>query len=137
MSEMVEKVARAMLAAKICEVCEISDYFGDLTPGDAIDLGVTLSEKDANGKPRFHWYSDIRSDEYEDAYKAILRPLARAAIEAMMEPSEAQLDAAIAPYRHGNTEQFNSIMRDTVRGYWQAMLSAALNPPTPSKETTE
>lgn len=80
-STMLERIVAAMLATKVCGPCDITDYFGDLTPGDAIDLGVTLTEKDVNGKPRFHWYSDIRGDEYDDAYKAILRPLARAAIE--------------------------------------------------------
>lgn len=52
--------------------------------------------------------------------------LARAALEAMREPTEGMVEAAIRLYRHGNTEQFNNIMRDTVREYFAAAIDAAL-----------
>lgn len=57
----------------------INDYL-EISASDAVELGINLSEKDKYGKPRFHWYSDIGSEEYEDAVKAILRPLVYAAI---------------------------------------------------------
>ena len=40
-----------------------------------------------------------------------------------VEPTDEMLDAAIAPYRHGNTPEFNAIYKDTVRGYWRRMLA--------------
>jgi hypothetical protein len=58
------------------------------SPGDAIELGVYLSEKDKSGNPRWHWHSDIRCDEIEDFQRALLRPLIRAAIDVAL--SEAQ-----------------------------------------------
>lgn len=57
------------------------DYIVNLSAQDAVDLGVFLTEKTQEGKPRFHWYSDIRADEWEDVQKEILRPLLKAAID--------------------------------------------------------
>jgi hypothetical protein len=41
-----------------------------------------------------------------------------------VEPTEAMIEAAVSPYRHGNTQQFDDAMRATVLGYYRAMLSA-------------
>lgn len=59
---------------------QLRDYI-EYTVEDAIELGVMLSEKTAEGKPRFHWHSDIRADEHEDVEIAIMTPLIKAAIE--------------------------------------------------------
>lgn len=51
--------------------------------------------------------------------------LAAAVIDALMEPTEAMLEAAIAPYRDKNSAEFTDIMREAVAGYFRAMLSKA------------
>jgi len=51
---------------------------------------------------------------------------ARSVIVEMRAPTRSMIDAAIYPYRHGNTDEFNDIMRRTVKGYWQAMIDDAL-----------
>ena len=60
-----------------------------------------------------------------DVHKETFRKVAAAVLDALMEPDETMVEAAIAPYRHGNTAQFNDIMRETVRGYFRAMITAA------------
>jgi hypothetical protein len=62
------------------------DYLS-LDASAAIELGVALTEKDVNGKPAFHWYSDIGCMEHEEVQRAILRPLIKAALQAAKEPS--------------------------------------------------
>ena len=47
-------------------------------------------------------------------------------LQAIREPSEAMLTAAIAPYRAGNTEEFNKVYRETVADYWRAMIDALI-----------
>jgi hypothetical protein len=48
------------------------------------------------------------------------------ALQAIREPSEAMLTAAIAPYRAGNTEEFNKVYRETIAGYWRAMIDVLI-----------
>jgi hypothetical protein len=50
----------------------------------------------------------------------------RDVLELMREPTDEMLDAAIAPYRDGNTEEFNTIYRRTVAGYFRDGIGAAL-----------
>lgn len=59
--------------------------------------------------------------------------LARAAIEAMVEPTEAMIEAGANATRYDMDEPPEYVAAKA----YQAILSAALNPPTPSKETTE
>ncbi len=56
----------------------------------------------------------------------LVRKSARAAIEAMREPSEEMVEAAVAPYRDKNTAEFDALFRKTVAGYWRAMIDKAL-----------
>lgn len=87
MSDMVEKVARAIYEAR-------------------------------NGRGALPWHQQIKS------HKAPYLADARAAIEALVEPTKAMC------YAPGDGHA-------TCRRVWQAMISEALNPHTPSKETTE
>jgi hypothetical protein len=52
--------------------------------------------------------------------------LARAAIEAIREPTEAMISKAMAPYIYGNDEAMNKAFRETIRSYWRAMLEEVL-----------
>ncbi len=111
--KMIEAALDAALKADIIPMDDpkhdgvrINDYL-QYTPADAVELGVQLTEKNSDGKPRWHWYSDIMGDEHDDTNRAILRPLIKAALEAALstdaEPvaftSQGQLDAA----RSGST----------------------------------
>lgn len=52
--------------------------------------------------------------------------LARAAIEAIGEPTDAMIARAMAPYVYGNDEAMNEAFRKTITEYWQAMIDEAL-----------
>ena len=54
-----------------------------------------------------------------------MEQVAAAVIDALMEPTEAMVEAAIAPYRDKNSAEFTNIMREAVAGYFRAMLSKA------------
>ncbi len=58
--------------------------------------------------------------------RAMCLAAARAALSAMRTPTEAMVDAAIAPYRYKNTVEFTAVYRETVKGYMAAMIDAAL-----------
>lgn len=60
---------------------QLTDYLEFVDGPSAVELGVYLSEVDAEGKPKRHWHSDLRQDEQEDIEVAILTPLIKAAIE--------------------------------------------------------
>lgn len=53
---------------------------------------------------------------------------ARASIQAIHEPTDAMIDAAMAPYVHGIDNMMRDAFRKTIRGYWQAMIKEALLP---------
>lgn len=63
----------------------IDDYL-KYNASDAVELGVKLRVGE-DGKPRWHGYSDIRNDEYDDCNRAILRPVVKAAIKAYLDAS--------------------------------------------------
>lgn len=64
---------------------------------------------------------DLIWDRLEDGWKDRHRDMARAAIEAMREPTDAMVDAAYGRERTG-----------TERGNWRAMIDAALTETQPS-----
>jgi hypothetical protein len=41
------------------------------------------------------------------------------------EPTDEMIEAAIAPYRYMNTAEFDQALRDSVRGYFKAMVATA------------
>ena len=71
-------------------------------------------------------YEALDSVPGEDVAERLTLGLARAALAAAREPTEAMVKAATDPYRHGNTAEFDAIFAKTVGGYWQAMIDAAL-----------
>lgn len=50
----------------------------------------------------------------------------RAALQAGRTPTDEMLEAAIAPYRSGNTPEFNASYKKTVAGYMATMIDAIL-----------
>lgn len=90
MERLIERAVEAALHTDIIPLegshgVRLLDYI-NVSPADAVDLGVAL-EKGEDGKPRWHWYSDIRSDEFEDVGRAILRPLVLAIVSSLKENS--------------------------------------------------
>lgn len=73
----------------------------------------------SSGKRRVLWSEN--SAETHEKYRFI----AAAVIDALMEPTETMVEAAIAPYRDKNSAEFTDIMREAVAGYFRAMLSKA------------
>jgi hypothetical protein len=75
-------------------------------------------------------FCDDRSFQGDSGWRSecACKVQARAVIEALMTPTPEMVDAAVAPYRHGNTEQFDTIYRAAVIGYWRAMLRTASIP---------
>lgn len=88
--EMVEAAFDAAMDAVILPIeghpkdgVRLSDYL-DFTAADAVELGVTLVHTGKDGKPSFHWYSDIAGDERKDAERAIFdRPIRAALTDAL------------------------------------------------------
>lgn len=60
--------------------------------------------------------------DIRDRYLALTRTI----IEKMRNTNEAMLTAAIAPYRQGNTDEFNKTYKGVVRGYWERMIDTLL-----------
>lgn len=92
--EMVEKAVTAALRADIIpaddpkyEGVRINEYLS-YTPAEAVELGVHLTQTTEDGKPRWHGFTDIMGDEYDDTNRAILRPVIRAALEAALSAAE-------------------------------------------------
>ncbi|WP_019567311.1 hypothetical protein [Agrobacterium sp. 10MFCol1.1] len=92
--EMVEKAVNAALKADIIPADDpkhsgvrINEYLS-YTPAEAVELGVQLTQKTEDGKPRWHGFTDIMGDEYDDTNRAILRPVVRAALEAALSAAE-------------------------------------------------
>ena len=92
--EMVEKAVSAALRADIIpaddpkyEGVRINEYLS-YTPAEAVELGVHLTQTTEDGKPRWHGFTDIMGDEYDDTNRAILRPVIRAALEAALSAAE-------------------------------------------------
>lgn len=55
--------------------------------------------------------------------------LVRAVLMALREPSDEMVDAAWRPYRHGNTKEFDEIMKGengTIRSYLRSMIDYIL-----------
>lgn len=87
--EVVERAAKAAVDAPIIPLegggaVTLSDYVESVSPQDAVDLGVLLTEKTSEGKPRYHPFSDIRYDEWRDVLLAIATPMVRAALTAAL-----------------------------------------------------
>jgi hypothetical protein len=78
--EELEGAVQIALSATIDEITTIRDYLNiDVT--DSESLGIVLLEKDSNGRPRYHWYSDIRGDEMDETYAEIIRRMLRPVLE--------------------------------------------------------
>jgi ribosomal silencing factor RsfS len=52
--------------------------------------------------------------------------IARIAIEAMREPTDAMVIAAMAPYRHEIDDKMRAAFDQTIRGYWRSMIDEML-----------
>jgi len=68
----------------------------------------------------------ICGDDNPDNVLTIHRLNARKAMEAMREPTQAMIAAAMAPYLYGNDEKMNAAFRSTIKEYWRAMIDEGL-----------
>lgn len=100
--EIVEKALNAALKADIIPADDpkhsgvrVNEYLY-YTPAEAVELGVHLTQKTEDGKPRWHGFTDIMGDEYDDTNRAILRPVIRAALEAALSAAEPQPAPSVA-----------------------------------------
>lgn len=51
---------------------------------------------------------------------------ARSCLEALREPTDSMIERAMAPYVHGIDDKMRQAFRETIRGYWQAMIDEAV-----------
>jgi hypothetical protein len=76
------------------------------------------------------WNGHVGQAERHFRENAVLRAeqmaCMAAALRSLREPDEAMLDAAIAPFRYGNTDEFNAVFKKIVAGYMRAMVDAIL-----------
>ncbi len=79
-SEQLDRAVDISLKAVIDEITTIRDYL-DFDVGDSVSLGIPILETDKNGKPRYHWYSDIRGDEMDETAAEIMRRLLKPVLE--------------------------------------------------------
>lgn len=90
-----DRVVTEALRTDIFGGVYIDDYL-DISAGDAVDLRVNLTERDAKGKPQWHHYSDIRAEEQEDAVRAVLAPIIHSAlVRAFSSSREKALEEAL------------------------------------------
>jgi hypothetical protein len=78
--EQLERAVDISLKAVIDEVTTIDDYL-KFDVNDSVSLGIPILEKDKNGNPRYHWYSDIRGDEMDETAAEIMRRVIRPVLE--------------------------------------------------------
>lgn len=109
MSEMIERVARA-----ICQSAFDRGVYDRVTCGDA--LGLSQRQVTVDDMWQLH------------------RAEARAAIEAMREPTDAMCEAG-AIYYHDNYQEGRAKEQTTAQPIWEAMVDAALKESEPSTQT--
>lgn len=78
--EQLERAVDIATKAVIDEITTIKDYL-DYDVTDSISLGIPILETDKDGKPRYHWYSDIRGDETDETEAEILRRVLKPVLE--------------------------------------------------------
>ena len=79
-TEQLDRAVDIALKAVIDEITTIKDYLNyDVT--DSVSLGIPILETDKNGKPRYHWYSDIRGDEMDETEAEIIRRVLKPVLE--------------------------------------------------------
>lgn len=78
--EQLERAVDIATKAAIDEITTIKDYL-DYDVTDSISLGIPILETDKDGKPRYHWYSDIRGDETDETEAEILRRVLKPVLE--------------------------------------------------------
>lgn len=115
-SEMVERVAKAIYDAT------------DPLSGDHIATVIVASEHLFPG--RQHTEGNSSSKAYQLAAMDVCRAAARAAIEAMMEPTEAMMNAAPAV----GAEAFRVIWPKICGDVWRTMAAEALSPSLKEQE---
>ena len=54
------------------------------------------------------------------------RMMAVASIDMIREPTDAMINAAMAPYRHEIDEKMRAAFDETIRGYWRSMIDEML-----------
>ena len=79
-SDQLERAVDIALKAVIDEITTIKDYL-DYDVMDSVSLDIPILETDKNGKPRYHWYSDIRGDEMDETEAEIMRRLLKPVLE--------------------------------------------------------
>jgi hypothetical protein len=106
MREMIEKVARALASSA-----------GARMVGPSQSVATR----------QFGWKGDGEHlDQYIEAHWKEHEHAAIFAIEAMREPIDAMVDAAMAPYRHEIDEKMRAAFDQTIRGYWRSMIDEML-----------
>ena len=79
-SDQLERAVDIALKTVIDEITTIKDYL-DYDVMDSVSLDIPILETDKNGKPRYHWYSDIRGDEMDETEAEIMRRLLKPVLE--------------------------------------------------------
>lgn len=106
MGERIEKVARALASSAGARM---------VGPGESV------------ATRQFGWKGDGKHlDQYIEAHWKEHKHAATFAIEAMREPTEAMVIAAMAPYRHEIDEKMRAAFDETIRGYWRSMIDEIL-----------
>jgi hypothetical protein len=78
--EQLQRAVDISLKAIVDDITTIGDYL-DYNVNDSVSLGIPILEKDANGDPKYHWYSDIRGDEMDETDAEIMRRVLRPVLQ--------------------------------------------------------